>query len=43
MLGSYDRELEQVSGKARCWLQQLQRNPFTQEPDAVISSVKNLK
>jgi hypothetical protein len=36
--GSYDRELENLSDEARCWLQQLQREPFTRGPKGVISS-----
>jgi hypothetical protein len=31
--GSYDRDLDQLSDEARCWLQQLQHNSFKKEPN----------
>jgi hypothetical protein len=34
----YDRKLEQLTKEARCWLKQLQRQPFTAQPDGEISS-----
>jgi hypothetical protein len=36
--GTYDRDLEKLSEEARYWLTQLQRKPFTQRADGVIST-----
>jgi hypothetical protein len=36
--GTYDRDLEKLSDEASCWLKQLQRQPFTNRPDGVISN-----
>jgi hypothetical protein len=36
--GTYDRDLDKLSEEARCWLKQLQRKPYTQQVDGVIST-----
>jgi hypothetical protein len=36
--GSYDSELDNLYDEARCWIQQLQRKPYTKEAEGVISS-----
>jgi hypothetical protein len=33
--GSYDSELDNLSDEARCWIQQLQRKPYTKEAEGV--------